>query len=213
MISSLLKGHIFLLPRSGHTILQTLSFLHMVITGDNLRKICIMELLSPKRVQTFRSIREDEVFNFIRSIYSNAKCPINLNKKIFAPTYGITAKAAFGEKNKDQEAFISIVKESIKLANGFRIVDMYPSVKMLSVISRMRPRFEEMHKRIDRILETIVNDHKQRNKTTKNGDDKEVEEDLVDVLLKIQKHGDLQFPLTDNNIKAVILAALNIPHK
>uniref|UniRef100_A0A5B7CAQ3 Premnaspirodiene oxygenase-like n=1 Tax=Davidia involucrata TaxID=16924 RepID=A0A5B7CAQ3_DAVIN len=58
-----------------------------------LRKICIVELLSPKRVQTFRSIREEEVFNLIRSIHSNARSPINLSKKIFALTYGITARA------------------------------------------------------------------------------------------------------------------------
>uniref|UniRef100_A0A5B6Z7I6 Uncharacterized protein n=1 Tax=Davidia involucrata TaxID=16924 RepID=A0A5B6Z7I6_DAVIN len=166
-----------------------------------LRKICAIEILSSKRVQTFRSIREEEAFNLIRSIYSNARSPINLSKKIFALTCGITARAAFGEKNKDQEAFRSIVEKSIKLSAGFNIADMYPSVKMLSVISGMRPKLEEIHKRIDQILENIVSDHRQRDKKTKTGN-KEVE-DLVDVLLKIQKQGDLEFP--DNNLKSVLL--------
>ncbi|KAL7207603.1 hypothetical protein ACSBR1_029535 [Camellia fascicularis] len=62
-----------------------------------------------------------------------------------------------------------------------------------------------MHKRIDQILENILNEHKERKRITESGKG-EAEEDLVDVLLGIQKHGDLQFPLTDNNIKAVILA-------
>uniref|UniRef100_A0A5B6Z6V9 Uncharacterized protein n=1 Tax=Davidia involucrata TaxID=16924 RepID=A0A5B6Z6V9_DAVIN len=168
-----------------------------------LRKICTIELLSSKRVQMFRSIREEEVSSLIRSISSNARTPINFTKEIFALTNGITARATFGEKSKDQEAFISTMEEALKLAGGFSIADMYPSVKVLSVISGMRPRLEELHKGIDQILENIVNQHRKREKMTKTGD-KEVE-DLVDVLLKFQTHGDLEFPLTDNNIKAVIL--------
>ncbi|KAL7249122.1 hypothetical protein ACSBR1_011315 [Camellia fascicularis] len=61
-----------------------------------------------------------------------------------------------------------------------------------------------MHKRIDQILENILNEHRERKRITESGNG-EAEEDLVDVLLRIQQHGDLEFPLTDNNIKAVIL--------
>ncbi|KAA8544289.1 hypothetical protein F0562_022301 [Nyssa sinensis] len=165
-----------------------------------LRKICTIELLSPKRVQTFRSIREEEVLSLIRSISSTAKSPINFSKKIYDLTYGITARSAFGEKIEDQEAFISLMEEAFQLLGGFSIADMYPSVKVLSVISGLRPRLEKMHKKIDQILENIINQHKKGEKTTKH----EVE-DLVDVLLKFRKHGDLEFTLTDNNIKAVIL--------
>lgn len=35
---------------------------------------------------------------------------------------------------------------------------------------------------------------------------REAEED-VDILLHLQKHGDFGFPLTDNNIKAIILVS------
>ncbi|GMP52210.1 hypothetical protein CsSME_00018119 [Camellia sinensis var. sinensis] len=89
------------------------------------------------------------------------------------------------------------------MIGGFIIVDMYPSVKLFQVSSGIRGTLKKMHKRIDQILENIVNEHRERKRITESGIGEE--EDLVDVLLRIQKHGGLEFPLTDNNIKAVIL--------
>ncbi|KAK3032484.1 hypothetical protein RJ639_037297 [Escallonia herrerae] len=168
-----------------------------------LRKICIMELLSARRVKTFRTIREDEVSNVIQEILAKERTTINLSKKIFSLTYGITARAAFGKKGKDQELFLSLMEEIIKLGTGFNIADMYPSVKSLEVISGLQPRFEKIHKKVDKILDNILNEHKNRTiMATGKGDSNE---DLVDVLLRYQKPGNLEFPLTDSNIKAVIL--------
>ncbi|KAG8658344.1 cytochrome P450 71D9-like [Manihot esculenta] len=100
-----------------------------------LRKICMMELLSPNRVQSFRSIREDEVETLIKTISSSAGSPVNLGEKVFSMIYSITARAAFGEKCKDQEQFMSLILRSSALAGGFCLGDMYPSVKALQVIS------------------------------------------------------------------------------
>ncbi|KDO62262.1 hypothetical protein CISIN_1g0110962mg, partial [Citrus sinensis] len=65
---------------------------------------------------------------------------------------------------------------------------------------------ETLHQEGVRIVENIINEHKKRKATLKNcktGDD----EDLVDVLLKIQGHGDLDSFLTTDHIKADIFAA------
>uniref|UniRef100_A0A2N9FRW8 Uncharacterized protein n=1 Tax=Fagus sylvatica TaxID=28930 RepID=A0A2N9FRW8_FAGSY len=169
----------------------------------HLRKICIVELLNSKRVQSFRSIREEEVSNLICFISSNAGLPINLSEKIFSSTFGITARAAFGKKCKDQEAFITLVKENLEVAGGFSVSDVFPSLKFLHVVSGMRPKLEELHKKMDNVMENIVNEHKVVKAMKKTGKGKV--DDLVDVLLNLQEHGDLEFPLTTNNIKAVIL--------
>ncbi|CAL5335564.1 unnamed protein product [Camellia sinensis] len=127
---------------------------------------------------------------------------LSVSFQIFSLTYGIIGRAAFRGKTKSQEEFVSIVEEVADMIGGFIIVGMYPSVKLFQVSSGIRGTLKKMHKRIDQILENIVNDYRERKRITESG--KGEEEDLVDVLLRIQKRGDLEFPLTDY-IKAVIL--------
>ncbi|XP_059666542.1 desmethyl-deoxy-podophyllotoxin synthase-like isoform X2 [Cornus florida] len=171
-----------------------------------LRKICLLELLSIKRVQSFRSIREEEISNLIKSISTQTGSLLNLSKEILSSTYGITAKAAFGKKCHDQEEFISAAKVVIELGGGFNVADLFPSVKMLALISGLRPKLEKVHRKVDMVLDRIIVEHKAKKTATETTTDRgEADEDLVDVLLKVQEHGDLEFPLTINNIKSVIM--------
>uniref|UniRef100_A0A7N2M8Q0 Cytochrome P450 n=2 Tax=Quercus lobata TaxID=97700 RepID=A0A7N2M8Q0_QUELO len=169
-----------------------------------IRKMCMVELLSVKRVESFRSIREVEVSNLIKMISANEGSPINLSEKFFQLAYGITSRAALGKTAKDHEAFISIVNEGTKLASGFCVADMFPSIEVLQVISSLRHKLEKLHQGIDQILQKVLNEHKDNNLEAKKGDGK-ADKDIVDVLLRLQRHGDLEHPLTDNSIKAVLL--------
>ncbi|KAF8410849.1 hypothetical protein HHK36_003386 [Tetracentron sinense] len=170
-----------------------------------LRKICIMELLSANRVQSFHSVREEEVSNLIQSISSSIGSLINLSEIIFSMTYSITARAAFSKKCKEQEAFISATKETIILAGSFNLGDVFPSSKLLQVLSRMKPKLEKIHRKIDKILDDIINEHKVNKTTTKTSFCESRDEDLVDILLRLQECNGLEFPITTNNIKAVLL--------
>ncbi|KAK0580467.1 hypothetical protein LWI29_002281 [Acer saccharum] len=166
-----------------------------------LRKICTVELLSMKRVQSYRSIREEEVSDVVNWIASRAGSPVNITQKIYSLTYSITSREAFGKKCKDQQKYLSILDDTIKLENGFNMSDLFPSIEgFLQWITGIKSKLEKMHQEADQILENIINEHK-RDKATLE-DDKN--EDLVDVLLKVQENGDAGFCLTTDNIKAVI---------
>lgn len=169
-----------------------------------LRKICTLELLSQKRVQSFRSLREEEFLNLARWIASNEGSPINLTEKIYSSTYGFTSRVAFGMKTKEQEIkmFVSVVQETISLASGFELADLYPSIKLLQVISGIGSKLRRLHQESDRILENIIDEHKL--KRLSKFDHSQQKEDLVDVLLNFQEDG-AELPLTTDNIKAVIL--------
>ncbi|PON43448.1 Cytochrome P450, E-class, group I [Parasponia andersonii] len=172
----------------------------------HVRKICAMDLLSTHRVQFLRSIREEEMANLIDALYLSESSPTNLSEKISLLSHSITARAAFGKKSKHEREFILLSKEVSKVAAGFCVADIYPSIKMLQLISRLKRNLEKLHQDINRILGNIIEDHRENKMRMKTDDGKE-KEDIVDVLLKLQKCSDLDQPLTDRNIKAVLLAS------
>ncbi|KAL9345926.1 hypothetical protein Peur_060779 [Populus x canadensis] len=169
-----------------------------------LRKISILELLSAKRVRSFKSIREEEVSNFIASIYSKEGSPINLSRMIFSLENGITARTSIGKQCKNHEGFLPIVGELGEALAGFHMIDIFPSSKFLYMVSRVRSRLERMHREADEILESIISERR-ANSASASKMGKNEEDDLLGVLLNLQDHGNLEFQLTTSTIKAIIL--------
>ncbi|KAI9116798.1 hypothetical protein K1719_012164 [Acacia pycnantha] len=171
----------------------------------NLRKICTLELLTARRVRSLRFIREEGVCALVKDVLSSTGSTINVSEKILSTISSIVARAAFGGKSGsgDQEAFLSIMDDIVKTLGGFSIADLFPSIQALQVITRMKAKRERLHKLSDQILENIIRDHKQRKARSSNDEDNE--ENLLDVLLKIQQGRDLEFTLTHDHIKVVLL--------
>ncbi|KAL5178063.1 Cytochrome P450 71D11 [Glycine soja] len=168
-----------------------------------LRKICTLELLSLKRVNSYQPIREEELSNLVKWIDSHKGSSINLTQAVLSSIYTIASRAAFGKKCKDQEKFISVVKKTSKLAAGFGIEDLFPSVTWLQHVTGVRPKIERLHQQADQIMENIINEHKEAKSKAK-GNQSEAE-DLVDVLIQYEDGSKPDFSLTRNNIKAIIL--------
>ncbi|WRX28171.1 Cytochrome P450 - like 10 [Theobroma cacao] len=120
-----------------------------------IRKICMMELLSTSRVRSFQPIREQEVSALIRTMFMNEGSSVNVSEKIFSLTYGITARAAFGKKTKDEKEFIRIVSEMSKLVSGFFLFELYPSNKFFNLLSVSKYKHEKLHQASYKILENI----------------------------------------------------------
>ncbi|XP_027930342.1 cytochrome P450 71D9-like [Vigna unguiculata] len=164
-----------------------------------LRKICALELLSSKRVQSFQPIREEELTKFIKSIASREGSTINLTKEILTTISTIVSRTALGSKFREHQKFISAVRKATEVAGGFDLGDLYPSAAWLQNISGLKSKIEKYHQQTDQIMQSIVDDHRKTKSSAAQGQGELVENDLVDVLMKEE------FGLSDNGIKAVIL--------
>ncbi|KAL5725584.1 hypothetical protein ACHQM5_008714 [Ranunculus cassubicifolius] len=163
-----------------------------------LRKICTLELLSLKRVHSYRFVREEEVSLFVQSIASSCGKPVNLGETLFTYNHDIITRIAFGKKSDDPLRFKAAMKEGVLLAGGFHIGDFFPSLEFVGSISGMKARLQKNFSELDSISSKVIEEHLQKDNDVEN-------EDLVDVLLRIKKNEELEMPLTHDNIKAVIL--------
>ncbi|MED6207470.1 hypothetical protein PIB30_036145 [Stylosanthes scabra] len=174
-----------------------------------LRRISSMELLGPKRVRSFKSIREEEVMNLITWISTNnnnGSC-VNLSEKVASMTCAITSRATIGEKCKDQEEFILLMKKLGKVSQRlFVVFELFPSYTWLHRISRVRSEAEKLHKEFDVIIENIIGEKLKKKRNGGSGDESNNKvDDLLSILLNlVEDHGALEFPLTMDNVKAVV---------
>ncbi|URE09710.1 cytochrome P450 [Musa troglodytarum] len=166
----------------------------------------IVELLSAKRVQSFRFIREEEVLNLVRSIVqlSNAGSTVNLSRKLVLLANDIGSRSVIGSKCKYQKDFIRIVMQTLEAAGGFSLADLFPSWPIIKLLSGASFKMQRLHRDMDAILNSIIQEHREK----KSAEQPEEEEDLVDVMLRVQAEGSLSFPLADEDMKAMMLDML-----
>ncbi|GFP96422.1 cytochrome p450 71d13 [Phtheirospermum japonicum] len=167
-----------------------------------MRKICIIELLSAKNVKSFGSIRQDEVSGLLKSLQSLPSGEaVNLTEKIFAFMSAVTCRAAFGKVLRDRETLIALMKRASTMAGWFELADLFPSSKLLHLISWNKFKLLSMRRKLDAILDVFLEEHKLKQSGEFGG------EDIVDVLIRMQKNKELEFPITNDNIKAVVFVS------
>ncbi|GJN38913.1 hypothetical protein PR202_gb27994 [Eleusine coracana subsp. coracana] len=168
-----------------------------------LRKIAITELLSARRVLSFRPVREQEVSAMLKACAAAAARsePVEMRERLAALVADATARAVLGDRCKDRDVFLRELDRSIQLVAGFNPADLWPSSWLVRRLSSSVRRAEECRDTVHGILDGIIKEHLER---MDSGAGAGEAEDLLDVLLKIQRDGGLQIPLDMVVIKAVI---------
>ncbi|OEL18177.1 Cytochrome P450 71D10 [Dichanthelium oligosanthes] len=104
-----------------------------------------------------------------------------------------------------REEFLETIEEESKLTSGFNLSDLFPSSFWFVnfFVSGTARRSHAMHQKSIELMDHAIKQHEEL-RATMAANGRVVEEDLVDVLLRIQKEGGLNVPLTKGTIKATI---------
>lgn len=171
-----------------------------------LKKLCIVELLSMKRVRSFRHIRREETDNLVRFIAALDGSTVDLSERGHLLAYDIVTRASVGSRTKDRLRIIRMITKLSNFGAAFNAADFYPSVKLLPFLTGIQFKIQRMHGEMDAMFDGIIAEHRA---AAASGGENEFE-DLLDILLKCQKEGS-ELPLTDDDIKAVMLVSILYP--
>ncbi|XP_015694365.1 desmethyl-deoxy-podophyllotoxin synthase-like [Oryza brachyantha] len=166
-----------------------------------LRKLCIVELLSARRVELFRPVREEEAARLVQSISSSVGSLVDLNEQLAAYVTDTTVRTVMGDRFMDQDAFLHILDEGVQLMAGFSLANLFPSSRLAHALCPMVRRALAHREAVHKFMIGIINEHIDR-RSLEGGCDHEA---IIDVLLRIHREGDLHNPLSMDTVKGVVL--------
>ncbi|KAF6144958.1 hypothetical protein GIB67_013309 [Kingdonia uniflora] len=170
-----------------------------------IRKLCVLEVLSPKRVQLFGYVRVEEVAYMIDSISASCSSAIRLDKKLMFLTDHIIQRVALGMsyrgKNDDSREFSKLVRGALYTIGLSSAADMVPFLgRVIKFVTTLSYRHEKNFRALDSFLDQVVKEHTDPNRQ------KSESEDIVDALLRLQSGDQFgEVTLTKTHIKAAIM--------
>ncbi|CAH8382370.1 unnamed protein product [Eruca vesicaria subsp. sativa] len=174
-----------------------------------MRKIAVIELLSLKKVQSFRYIRDEEVGYVVKKLSESAliQSPVDLSKTFFSLTASIICRVALGQNFHvdgfviDQERIEELVTDATVALGTFTFSDFFPGVagRFLDLLFQRDKKINKVFKELDTFYQHVIDDHlKPEGRKNK---------DIVSLLLDmIEKQGDADsFKLSMDHLKAIVM--------
>ncbi|KAF3779786.1 Cytochrome P450 71A26 [Nymphaea thermarum] len=172
-------------------------------TWRHLKKIAILQLLSSKKVPSFKSVREEEVGMLLRAISTSAG-PVNLSELLLSLSSNIICRIAFGKKyNPEEEGygksrFQDAVKTFQALLGAFFVGDFFPSLTWVDWLTGLHGKLLSNFHDLDHFYDEVIRDHSDPRRRPE-------QQDFVDSLLHAQKDRSEDLFLTVKNIKGMLM--------
>ncbi|XP_024175953.2 cytochrome P450 736A117 [Rosa chinensis] len=186
-----------------------------------LRSICVLNLLSNKRVHSFHAVRQEETRLMISNILqscsvlsssSSSSSPVlNLSNIFMKLSNDVISRTALGRKYSDLredrgKMFMKIVKDMSEFFTRVNIGDYIPWLAWFTRLSGFDAELDDLAKRADAFLNMVIQEHIDKSNSGIDGmNDNEEQKDFVDVLLAVQKENAARVLVDRVGIKAIIL--------
>ncbi|KAJ8553953.1 hypothetical protein K7X08_024631 [Anisodus acutangulus] len=144
-----------------------------------IRSVMVLHLLSNKRVQSYRHVREEpsKMIEKIRQECDSSSSVIDLRDHLCSITSNIISRVTLHEFGE--------------LLGTFNVGYYIPWLEWVNKITGLDIKVEKVAKELDTFLESVIEEH--------------INKDFVDVLLEIQNGKETGFPLQRDSLKALIL--------
>ncbi|CAK7356514.1 unnamed protein product [Dovyalis caffra] len=173
------------------------------------RKMCLMELFSAKRLESYEYIRVEELKALLKSLHKSSGGPINLKDHLTDVSLNVISRMVLGKKYTVKssehekeivtpEEFKEMLDELFLLNGVLDIGDSIPWIAFLDLQGYIK-RMKVLSKKFDKFMEHVLDEHEARRKA----EDKNWEpKDMVDVLLQLASDPNLEVKLERHGVKA-----------
>ncbi|XP_066387907.1 dolabradiene monooxygenase-like [Miscanthus floridulus] len=170
-----------------------------------LRKICVLELLSAARVRSFQRVREEEVVRFLGSLAASASvgAAVDLTKMISRLINDTFVMECIGSRYEHRDEYLDALATGVQQTSVLTMADLFPSSRLMQMLGTAPRKALACRNRITRILDEIIRE-KREAMAMDRGDKAEAHDGLLSVLLKLQKEDTLPIPLTNDTIVALM---------
>nr|QCF60513.1 cytochrome P450 [Salvia dorisiana] len=174
--------------------------------GDHWRKgrsMCVLHLVSNKRVQSFRPIRDEETSLMTEKIKRFSPGVVNLSKVFMDLTNDVVCRAVLGRKygggDDREKPFNQILKMIVEMLQRYNVGDFVPWLGWINRVNGVEAQVEKIFKMTDQFMEGLLREYREK----KSSDDAVV--NFADALLQLQRESKDSDPVEDDVIKALIL--------
>ncbi|XP_047946941.1 6,7,8-trihydroxycoumarin synthase-like [Salvia hispanica] len=129
------------------------------------RRIANVHLLSPVKVQSFRSVREEEVARMVAEIArcASSSSPVDLSKAVMGLTTTLICRTGFGKRYEEQgtelRRFEDLLTELGTLLTAFFVSDYFPALSWVDRVSGLTKRLDCAFEKLDAFYQELIDDH------------------------------------------------------
>ncbi|KAI3512863.1 hypothetical protein L1887_20184 [Cichorium endivia] len=165
-----------------------------------LKSTVVVHLLSKTRVRSFRQVREKEIGHMIGVLQENCGFLVDMGSLLVSHTNNIVCRVTIG-RGYDGLKLVDLLSKFINMLSVFSVGSYIPWLSWVDRLSGLEGNAKKVAKEFDEFLEDVIEEHLKKRWAGAENEG----QDLVDILLDVQRDNTIDFDFSKDTLKAVIL--------